>query len=146
MARLTRYAGLGLLLAPVAAWSQDLTALVAFVAPPLLIAPLVVLVLRARVLLPLNGTSASLAGLVSFGVAELMLWLVIAGCIALVYFAERWAVTAIALLAFLGLVATIRLVGAPHATLRFTAAMLLAFPVAWLLVQFLWYLGVLLVS
>lgn len=146
MARLTRYAGLGLLFVPAAAWSQDLTALVAFVAPPLLLAPLVVLVLRAKVLLPLNGTSASLASLVAFGVAELMLWLVIAGCIALIWFAERWAVLVIALLAFLGLVSTIRLVGAPHAALRFTVVMLLVFPAAWLLLQLLWYFGVLLLS
>jgi hypothetical protein len=134
-----------LLLGPVTAWSQDATAVVALGTPPLLVAPLVTLYLRAKYLVPVSGTNGRLAGLAAFGVAEIVLWLAIGGAAALVWFAERWAVTPIAILAILGLVSTARLVGAPHPSWRFTAAMLLVFPVTWLLLQLAWYLVALLV-
>jgi hypothetical protein len=139
MARVARSAGLALLLAPALAWPQDATAVVAFGAPPLLLAPLITLYLRARYLMPAPGANGGLARLAAFGVAELVLWIVIAGTVALVWFAERWAVIAIAVLAVLGLVSTARLVGAPHPSWRFTAGMLLVFPVTWLLLQLAWY-------
>jgi hypothetical protein len=143
MARVARLAGPGLLLAPALAWSQDATAVVALGAPPLLLAALVTLYLRAKYLVPVSGASGRLAGLAAFGAAELVLWLVIAGVAALVLFAERWPVTVIALLAILGLVSSARLVGAPHPSLRFTLGFLLVFPVAWLLLQLTWYLAAL---
>jgi hypothetical protein len=136
MARVAPPAGLALLLAPVAAWSQDATAVVVFGAPPLLLAPLVTLYLRAKYLVP-----GRLAALAAFGAAEFVLWIAIAGTVALIYFAERWAVSAIAVLAILGVVSTARLVGAPHPSWRFTLGFLLVFPVAWLLLQLAWYLA-----
>lgn len=139
MARVARPTGLALLLAPAAAWSQDATAVVVFGAPPLLLAPFVTLYLRAKYLVPAAGAQGRLAALAAFGAAELVLWIAIAGTVALTYFAERWAVTAITVLAILGLVSTARLVGAPHPSWRFTAGMLLVFPVTWLLLQLGWY-------
>ncbi len=115
MARLARPTGLALLLAPVAAWSQDLTPVVVLCAPPLLLAPFVTLVLRAKFLIP-----GRLAALAAFGAAEFVLWIAIAGTVALMYFDERWAVSAI--------------------SWRFTAGLLLVFPVTWLLLQIAWYL------
>jgi hypothetical protein len=135
MARLARSTGLALLLAPVAAWSQDLTPVVVLCAPPLLLAPFVTLVLRAKFLIP-----GRLAALAAFGAAEFVLWIAIAGTVALMYFDERWAVSAITVLAILGVVSTARLVGAPHPSWRFTAGLLLVFPVTWLLLQLAWYL------
>ena len=136
-------AGAGLL-APSLAWSQDATAVVVLAAPPLLIAWLATLLLRAKYLVPVAGATRRLAGLAAFGVAELALWLVVGGTVAMVYFAERWAVLAIAALAVLGLVSTARLVGAPHPSWRFTLGFLLVFPVTWLLMQLTWYLAALL--
>ena len=138
-----RIAAGALLLAAAPAWSQDATAVVALAAPPLLVAWLATLLIRAKYLVPVAGATRRLAGLAAFGVAELALWLVVGGTAAMVYFAERWAVLAIAALAVLGLASTARLVGAPHPSWRFTLAFLLVFPVTWLLLQLVWYLAAL---
>jgi hypothetical protein len=138
-----RLAAGGWLLAPALASAQDATAVVALGAPPLLLACLVTLVLRAMYLAPVEGAMRRIAGLAAFGVAELALWIVIGGAVAMVYFAERWAVLAIAALAVLGLASTARLVGAPHPSWRFTLGFLLVFPVAWSLLQLTWYLAAL---
>jgi hypothetical protein len=131
------------LLVPAAASAQDVTAVVALGVPPLLLACLVSLIVRAKYLIPVVGAMRRLAGLAAFGVAELALWLVIGGAVAMVYFAERWPVIAIAVLAVLGLASTARLVGAPHPSWRFTLGFLLVFPVTWLLLQLAWYLAAL---
>jgi hypothetical protein len=138
-----RLAAGGWLLAPALASAQDATAVVALGAPPLVLACLVALVLRAKYLAPVEGAMRRLAGLAAFGVAELALWIVIGGAAAMVYFAERWVVLAIAALAVLGLASTARLVGAPHPSWRFTLGFLLVFPVTWLLLQLAWYLAAL---
>ena len=131
------------LLAPAAVSAQDVTAVVALGVPPLLLACLLSLIVRAKYLMTDVGAMRRLAGLAAFGLAELALWLVIGGAVAMVYFAERWPVIAIAVLAVLGLASTARLVGAPHPSWRFTLGFLLVFPVTWLLLQLAWYLAAL---
>jgi hypothetical protein len=136
MGRVTLRNGLlALLLAPSTAWSQDISSLVDPMGPPLVLAPLLVMKLRERWLLPKNGTEASLRALLLFGALEIALWIVIAGAIVLLYFDERWLV-APAVPAALGvLVAAVRRVGAPHRSWRFTLAMLSVFLPCWLVIQ-----------
>jgi hypothetical protein len=136
MGRVTLRNGLlALLLAPATAWSQDISSLVDPMGPPLVLAPLLVMKLRERWLLPKNGTEASSRALLLFGALEIALWIVIAGAIVLLYFDERWLVAPAIPVALAALVAAARRVGAPHRSWRFTLAMLSVFPPCWLVIQ-----------
>ena len=136
MGRVTLRNGLlALLLAPATAWSQDISSLVDPMGPPLVLAPLLVMKLRERWLLPKNGTEASSRALLLFGALEIALWIVIAGAIVLLYFDERWLVAPAIPAALAVLVAAARRVGAPHRSWRFTLAMLSVFLPCWLVIQ-----------
>ena len=126
---------LAVLLAPAAAWSQDLTSLVVPLGPPLVLAPLLAMILRERWLLPRNGTEASPQALMVLGGLEIALWIVIAGAIVLVFFDERWLVAPAVPVALGVLVPAVRRVGAPHRSWRLSLAMLAVFPVTWLVIQ-----------
>jgi hypothetical protein len=136
MGRVANRSGLlALLLAPPAAWSQDMTSLVVPLGPPLVLAPLLAMKLRNDWLLPKNGTEASAQALVVLGALEIALWIVIAGAFALVFFDERWLVAPAVPVALGILVAAVRRVGAPHRSWRFSLAMLAVLPVTWIVIQ-----------
>ena len=128
MARLAIRAGLAALLAPAVAWAQDATVLALAFGPPLLLVPLLVGWLRRRWLLPRNGTEASTRALVAVGIVEWLLWLLVGFLAATVIFDERWLALLLVGAGLAALLYTLRTLGAPHRSWRFTLAMVVLFP------------------
>lgn len=128
MARLAPTAGVAALLTPVVAWSQDATVLALALGPPLLAAPFIAQYLRSRWLLPRNGTSTSMRALVATGVLEWLLWLFVGYLAARLVFAEDLLALGLAVAGVAAVAFTVRRLGAPHRSWRFTLAMVAVFP------------------
>lgn len=128
MARVKRWSAVAALLAPAAAWAQDATVLAVAFGPPVLLAPFFAQYLRARWLLPRNGTSATRRAFVATGLVEVLLWIVVGYLAAMVVFEESLLALVLALAGLAAVALTMRSLGAPHRTWGFTLAMLAVFP------------------
>jgi hypothetical protein len=117
------------LAAPAAAWAQDATVLAVALGPPLLAAPFLAQYLRARWLLPRNGTTATRRAFVATGFVEFLLWAFVGYLAAMVVFEESLLAPVLAFAGLAGVALTLRTLGAPHRTWGFTLAMLAVFPV-----------------
>jgi hypothetical protein len=115
-------------LAPAVAWAQDVTVLAVAFGPPLVAAPLLAQYLRARWLLPSNGTSAPRRAWIAAGVVEFLLWMFVGYLAAMVVFDERWLALVLLVAGLAALLYTLRGLGAPHRSWGFTLAMLAVFP------------------
>jgi hypothetical protein len=116
-------------LAPAVAWAQDVTVLAVAFGPPLVAAPFLAQYLRARWLLPRNGTTATRRAFVATGFVEFLLWSFVGYLAAMVVFEESLLALVLAIAGLAGLALTLRTLGAPHRTWGFTLAMLAVFPV-----------------
>lgn len=123
-----RWFAVAALSAPAAAWAQDATVLAVALGPPILAAPFLAQYLRARWLLPRNGTSATRRALVATGIVEVLLWIVVGYLAAMVVFEESLLAMVLALAGLAAVALMVRSLGAPHRTWGFTLAMLAVFP------------------
>jgi len=128
MARVTRWFAAVALVAPAAAWAQDATVLAVAFAPPLVVAPVLAQYVRARWLLPRNGTSATRRAIVATGIVEFLLWIFVGYLTAMVVFDESALALALALAGLAAVALTLRSLGAPHRSWGFTLVMLAVFP------------------
>jgi hypothetical protein len=128
MARVRAGPAAAALLAPVVAWAQDATVLAVAFGPPLLVAPFLAQYVRARWLLPRNGTSAPRRAWIAAGIVECLLWVFVGYLAAMVVFDERWLALILLVAGLAALLFTLRALGAPHRSWGFTLAMLAVFP------------------
>jgi hypothetical protein len=128
MARVRAGPAAAALLAPVVAWAQDATVLAVAFGPPLLVAPFLAQYVRARWLLPRNGTSAPRRAWIAAGIVEGLLWVFVGYLAAMVVFDERWLALILLVAGLAALLFTLRALGAPHRSWGFTLAMLAVFP------------------
>jgi hypothetical protein len=128
MARVKSWSAVAALLAPVVAWAQDATVLAVAFGPPLLAAPFLAQYVRARWLLPRNGTSATRRAWIAAAVVEILLWVFVGYLAAMVVFDERGLALILFVPGLAALLFTLRALGAPHRSWGFTLAMLAVFP------------------
>ena len=123
-----RWFAVAALIVPAIAWAQDATVLAVAFGPPLLAAPFLAQYLRARWLLPRNGTTATRRAFVATGFVEFLLWTLVGYLAAMVVFEESLLALVLVLAGLAGVALTLRTLGAPHRTWGFTLAMLAVFP------------------
>ena len=96
--------------------------------PPLIAAPFLAQYVRARSLLPRNGTSAAPRAWIVAGIVEVLLWVFVGYMAAMVVFEERWLALILLGAGLAALLYTLRGLGAPHRSWGFTLKMLAVFP------------------
>jgi len=113
--------------------------LVVFIAPPLLLVPVIVAVIRHRWLLHGNPTLPLFRTVLALGTLEFLLWLLAGWFGAVVFFQGKWG-AALALGGVLTVILALdRRIGAPHRSWLFSLAFMSVVPGVWVIVQLLWY-------
>jgi hypothetical protein len=132
---------LAALLVPVSAHGQDASVLVFLAAPPFVIALVSAAVIRHVWMRRIPGTRFSIRSGFALSALELFLWLLVAWFAAVVFFQEEWEATLVLVALLAGIVALNRRFGPPQRSWLFSVALAGVFPIAWFLVQLVWYGG-----